>query len=70
MKNECTAITQKQIIMKIIIWWREPYKKLTQIWKDFHEMVLTSPSASQTRAVVSDFKAWLWNLNSSGIRKD
>ena len=36
MKDECIAIIQKQIIMKIIIWCWESYKTLTQIWKDSH----------------------------------
>ena len=34
MKDKCIAIVQKQIIMKVFIWWRESYKTLTRIWKD------------------------------------
>ena len=34
MKDKCIAIIQKQIIMKIKIWWRESYKTLTRIWKN------------------------------------
>ena len=32
MKNKYIAIIQKQILMKIIIWWRASYKTLTRIW--------------------------------------
>ena len=49
MKEKCIAITQKQIIMKIIMWWWESYKTSTRIWKDSRGMVLGSPSASQAR---------------------
>ena len=31
MKDKSIAIIQKQIIIKIIIWWRESYKTLMQI---------------------------------------
>ena len=51
-KDDCIAIIQKQIIMKIIIWWQESYKTSKRIWKDSRGMVLASPSASQTRGVV------------------
>ena len=37
-----TAITQKQIFIKIIWWW-EPYKTLMSIGKDSCGMVLVSP---------------------------
>ena len=57
MKYKCITIIQKQIIMKIIIWWQENYQTSMRIWKDSHGMVLVSPSMSQTRRLVSDFKA-------------
>ena len=56
MKDKCITIIEKQIIMKIINWWQESYKTLTQIWKDSCGMVLTSPTMSQTRELASDFK--------------
>ena len=59
MKDKCTAIIQKQIIMKTIIWWGESCKTSTQIYKDSHGMVLASPNVSQTRGLASDFKACL-----------
>ena len=58
MKDKCIAIIQKQIIMKIINWWRESYKTWTQIWKYSRKIVLASPSTSQTRGLALDFKAW------------
>ena len=33
MKDKCIAIIQKQIIMKIIIWWQEFHKTVMRIWK-------------------------------------
>ena len=48
---------QKQIIMKITIWWQESYKTSTRIWKDSCNMVLVSASNSQTRGLASNFKA-------------
>ena len=54
MKDKCIAIIQKQIIIKIIIWWRESYKTLMQIWKDSCGMVLVSPSV--THRLTSDSK--------------
>ena len=52
------AIIQKQIIIKIFIWWRESCKISTQIWKDSHGLVLVSPSVSHTHSSTSNFKAW------------
>ena len=48
-----------KINMKIIIWWQESYKILTQIWKDSCGIVLASPSGSQTCRFESDFKCCL-----------
>ena len=61
MKDKCIAIIQKQIIMKIKIWWRESYKTLTRIWKNSRGMVLASPSG-----VALDFKAWPWKDGEGG----
>ena len=57
MKDKCTAIIQKKIILKITIWRQESYKTSMQIWKDYHGMVLASPSESQTCGLELDFKA-------------
>ena len=56
MKDKCNAIVPKQI-MKIIIWSQGSYKTLAQIWKDWHGMILVSPSVIQTHRLLSDFKA-------------
>ena len=61
MKDKCIAIIQKQIIMKIKIWWRESYKTLTRIWKNSRGMVLASPSG-----VALGFKAWPWKDGEGG----
>ena len=58
MKGKCIVINQKQIIMKIIIWWQESYKTLMWIWKDSCEMVLASSSVGQTRSLALNFKTW------------
>ena len=58
MRDNGIAIIQKQNIAKMIIWRRDSYKTSTQIWKDSREMVLASPSASQTRGLTSDLKAF------------
>ena len=58
MKDKCIVINQKQIIMKIVIWWQESYKTLMWIWKDSCEMVLASSSVGQTRSLALDFKTW------------
>ena len=68
MRDNGIAIIQKQNIAKMIIWRRDSYKTSTQIWKDSREMVLASPSASQTRELTSDLKAFdscriLFSLN-------
>ena len=34
MKDKCIAIIQKQMIVKIIIWWRESWRTSMQVWKD------------------------------------
>ena len=54
MEDKCIAIIQKQINMKILIWWQGSYKTLTQIWKTLMEWSL---SMSQTYGFTSDFKA-------------
>ena len=61
MKDKCIAIIQKQIIMKIKIWWRESYKTLTRIWKNSRGMVLAS-----TSGVALDLKASPWKKKKGG----
>ena len=62
MKDKCIAVIQKQIIMKIIIWWQDSYNNSTRIWKDSSGMVLASPRAAQAGGLASDFKAcfFMW----------
>ena len=61
MKDKCIAIIQKQIILKITIWWREFYKISMRIWNDSRRMVLASPSVSQT-SLMANFKSLVTNL--------
>ena len=69
MKGKYIAIIQKQIIMKIIIWWQGSYKTSTRIWKDSREMVLANLIASQIRRPASDFKAY-WLISHQFARRD
>ena len=57
MEDKCVAIIQKKIIMKIITWWRGPYKISRQI------------ASTQTCGLASYFKAWntdIYVLSCSG----
>ena len=47
MKDNCIAIIQKQISMKIIIWWRESHKTSMRTWNDSPGMILASPYCKQ-----------------------
>ena len=57
MEDKCIVTIQKQIVMKIIIWW--------QVLQNFDANLKRLPwndpsnsSASQTRGLVVDFKVW------------
>ena len=60
-KTICSIFLKLTPHSNVSIWCRindcVPYKTLKQIWKDSCGIVLASPSASQTRRLVSDFKA-------------
>ena len=47
MKDNCIAIIQKQVSMKIIIWWRESHKTSMRTWNDSPGMILASPYCKQ-----------------------